>query len=351
MGLYKRGQVWWMSFTYHGKHYRRSTETSDRKLAQRIRDKVKGEIAEGKWFERLGGEEKTLKEAIDKYLKRPTGKVPGSRFNDRCISNTLLRFFDPDILILQITPSLITDYKEKRIEQGIGPGSINNELNFLSHLFKIAIREWGWVKENPVKSISREKVFPRCRWLTEEEEKKLLDASPQWLRELVIFADQTGLREEEILSLQWSEVDLLRNTIAIWKQKNKESDTLPLNETAMGILRGRVRHIRSPLVFYDGKRRKIQKGRLLFTLHETCRKASIEHMHFHDLRHTWATWLHQDGGDLLSIQKLGRWKDGRMLQRYAHHTPESLRATAKILDRRRMSQICHSEQVAHESTA
>jgi len=350
MGLYKRGSVWWMRFTYRGKHYRRSTETSDRKLAQRICDKVKGEIAEGKWFERLTGEEKTLKEAIDKYLKRPTGKVPGSRYNDQCISNTLLRFFDPDILIPHIVPSLIADYKEKRIHQGIGPGSINNELNFLSHLFKIAIREWGWVKENPVKSISREKVLPRCRWLTEEEEKKLLDASPQWLRELVIFADQTGLREEEILSLQWSEVDLIRNTITIRQQKNKESDTLPLNETAMGVLRGRVRHIKSPFVFYDENGRKIQKGRLLFTLHETCRKAGIEHMHFHDLRHTWATWLHQDGGDLLSIQKLGRWKDGRMLQRYAHHTPESLRATAKILDRRKMSQICHSSQAEHIST-
>jgi len=206
------------------------------------------------------------------------------------------------------------------------------------------------VKENPVKSVSREKVFPRRRWLTEEEERKLLDASPQWLRELVIFADQTGLREEEILSLQWSEVDLLRNTITILKQKNKESDTLPLNETAMGVLRGRVRHIKSPFVFYDEKGRKIQKARLLLTLHESCQKAGIEHMHFHDLRHTWATWLHQDGGDLLSIQKLGRWKDGRMLQRYAHHTPESLRATAKILDRRRMSQICHSSQAEHRLT-
>ncbi|MCJ7785131.1 MAG: hypothetical protein MUP41_14455 [Desulfobacterales bacterium] len=58
MGLYKRGKVWWMSFVCKGKHYRKSTETEDRKLAQRIHDKVKGEIAEGKWFERLPGEGK-----------------------------------------------------------------------------------------------------------------------------------------------------------------------------------------------------------------------------------------------------------------------------------------------------
>ncbi len=50
MGLYKRGTVWWMSFTHNGEQYRRSTETEDRKLAQRIFDKLKGEIAEGKHY-------------------------------------------------------------------------------------------------------------------------------------------------------------------------------------------------------------------------------------------------------------------------------------------------------------
>jgi len=56
MGLYERGSVWWMSFVHQGKQYRRSTETEDKKLAKRILDKVRGEIAEGKWFEKLPGE-------------------------------------------------------------------------------------------------------------------------------------------------------------------------------------------------------------------------------------------------------------------------------------------------------
>ena len=58
MGLYKRGSVWWMRFTYQGKQHRQSTETEDKKVAQRILDKVKGEIAEGKWFEKLPGASK-----------------------------------------------------------------------------------------------------------------------------------------------------------------------------------------------------------------------------------------------------------------------------------------------------
>jgi hypothetical protein len=68
MGIYRRGQVWWIDFTYRGKRYRKSTETEDKKLAQRIYDKIKGEIAEGRWFEKLPGEEKTLREMMEKYL-------------------------------------------------------------------------------------------------------------------------------------------------------------------------------------------------------------------------------------------------------------------------------------------
>ena len=67
MGLYKRGQVWWMDFVYKGMRYRKSTETEDKKLAQRIYDKVKGEIAEGKWFERLPGEDKTFGEMMERF--------------------------------------------------------------------------------------------------------------------------------------------------------------------------------------------------------------------------------------------------------------------------------------------
>lgn len=63
-----------MSFLCKGKRHRKSTETEDRKLAQRIYDRVKGEIAEGKWFERLPGEDKTFKEMMEKYLNEYASK-------------------------------------------------------------------------------------------------------------------------------------------------------------------------------------------------------------------------------------------------------------------------------------
>ncbi len=67
MGLFKRGQTWWIRVTYKGKQIRKSTETNEKKLAERIYRKVLGEIAEGKWFDKLPGEEKTFKEMMDRY--------------------------------------------------------------------------------------------------------------------------------------------------------------------------------------------------------------------------------------------------------------------------------------------
>ena len=74
------------------------------------------------------------------------------------------------------------------------------------------------------------------RWLTFEEEAQLLAMAPGWLRELIVFAGETGLRESEILNLQWCHVDLFRKTIAILEQKNRGRDTLPVSSRALDLL-------------------------------------------------------------------------------------------------------------------
>src|SRR5208337_4891744 len=99
------------------------------------------------------------------------------------------------------------------------------------------IREWGWIENNPVSKVKKEKVNNTIeRWLTLDEEKKLLLASPRWLQEIIVFAINTGLRQSEILDMKWSQVDLARRTIIILEQKNRSVDTLPLNETALNVL-------------------------------------------------------------------------------------------------------------------
>jgi hypothetical protein len=77
--------------------------------------------------------------------------------------------------------------------------TVNRELCLLSHAFNLAIKEWEWIDFNPVSRVSRERVNNQVeRWLTFEEQEKLLAVSPLWLREIIIFAVNTGWRRSEI---------------------------------------------------------------------------------------------------------------------------------------------------------
>jgi integrase len=338
MGLYKRGSVWWMRFTYQGKQIKKSTETDDKKLAQRIYDKVKGEVAERKWFEKLPGEDRTFKEMMERYMTEHSArnKAPKSHNRDKSLRDHLVRSFG-ELTLAEITPSLISEYKTKRRDEGASPRTLNYELALMSHSFNLAIREWEWTRENPVKKVSKEKVNNLIeRWLTLEEEQKLLASSPRWLREIIIFAINTGLRLSEILDLKWSRVDLSRKTIAILEeQKNQGRDTLPLSEGALTVLKERaiVRCGETDLVFSTRNATRIGSRNLERAFYSALKKSGIETLRFHDLRHTFATRLAQAGVELYTIQKLGRWKSISMVTRYAHHYPESLRAGVEVLDR------------------
>jgi integrase len=337
MGLFRRGQrVWWMRFRHEGKLVKKSTKTTNRKLAQRILDKVKGDIAEGRWFERLPGEDKTCEEMMEKYLEEHSkkNKAPRSYQRDKSLRKHLVDFFG-ELPLVEITPSLIGAYKVKRREEGASPRTVNYELALMSHAFNLAIREWEWIQENPVKKVSKEKVNNHVeRWLTFAEEKKLLESSSDWLKEIIIFAINTGLRQSEILDLKWPQVDLARRTITILEQKNQGRDTLPLNENAKKILEARRKLANgSEYVFYNGNSGRIDGGNLRRAFYSVAKKAKIRRLRFHDLRHTFATRLVQAGVDLYTVQKLGRWKNISMIMRYAHHYPESLRSGVEVLDK------------------
>ncbi len=336
MGLYKRGRLWWMRFSYMGEQVRLSTETSNKKIAEQIYHKILTEIAERKWLDKMPGEKKTFREMMEKYLKEHSAinKAPKSYTRDIGLAHHLNGFFG-DRILTKITPKDIYEYKLKRRQEGASPRTINYELALMGHAFNLAIKEWEWLNENPVRKVSREKENnQRERWLTYEEEEKLLHSSPRWLQELIIFSLETGLRQSEVLNLQWSQIDLFRRTITILEQKNKSKDVLPLNERAMEVLKARskIRNIKSNLVFYSKKGTRIDAANLMRAFRLAVKKSGIPHLRWHDLRHTFATRLAQCGVDLYKIQKLGRWKEISMLSRYAHHYPESLRDGVEILD-------------------
>jgi len=337
MGLFKRGQVWWMRFTFNGRQIRRPTETADKKLAERIHNKVMGQIAEGKWFEKQPGSDKTVRELLDKYVKEHSAhnKSQKTHERDQGLAKIINGYFG-DYKLTALNPKDIADFKIKRRDEGRAPGTVNRELCLLSHAFNLAIKEWEWLDFNPVSRVSRERVNNQIeRWLTFDEQEKLLAVSPLWLREIIIFALNTGWRRGEVLALTWDKVDLFKKTLTILEQKNKGKDTQPFNEQVLEVLKARykIRSIVSNLVFFDSEGKEYDGRHVLKVFKRTVKLAKIADCRVHDLRHTFATRLVQAGVDLYKVQKLLRHKSPIMTQRYAHHYSESLRDGVDTLDR------------------
>lgn len=333
MGLYLRGSVWWMSFACKGKHYRKSTETEDGKLAQRIYDKVKGQIAENKWFDKSFDESKTFGELMDMFRQysRKNCRSEANLSN----ANTLEKFFGP-FLLCEITPRLWKQYKEKREADGIKPATLNRDLAALKRAFNLACsEEYGWLDLSPVASIKQERgVKKRDRWITQEEEDTLLSYSPHWLQEIIILALNTGMRRGEILNLSWKAIDFSSRTIIVMESKNDEKRTVPMNERVYTLLKekGRVRRIGCDLVFHSPLSYSKVFNQVLETAFSRCvKKAGIQDLRFHDLRHTFGTRLSQKGKDSLTIKALMGHKTLMMTSRYVHHNVESLRGAVEEL--------------------
>ena len=350
MGLYRRGQAWWMCFTYKGKQHRVPTESNDKRVAEKIYRKVMTEIAEGKWFEKAAHADKTLAELLDKYLKEHStpNKAASTVKNDTAMVKEMKEFFG-NVLLQDVTPSLISAYKTKCREKELAPATINHRRTLLRHAFNLAIKEWQWCQKNPVERVSRERVSnSRDRWLTLEEEKKLLEycvlhptrkdntiEATYRLQEVVIFALNTGMRQDEILSLRWPNVDLFRKTMLVEKSKNGEKRTIPMNQKIFELLKAKAKVIQigSKYVFSSEAGTKILRRNLMRAYYAVLERAKIKDFKFHDLRHTFATRLAQAGIDLYMIAKLLGHKDIKMTQRYSHHCPESLRSGVEVLDR------------------
>jgi integrase len=168
----------------------------------------------------------------------------------------------------------------------------------------------------------------RDRWLTLKEEYSLIScASPEWLKNVILFALHTGMRRSEILNIMWKDVDFNRRLLRVEKTKNNEKRSIPMSNTVYELLKSiNIRDISGrvfPLNVYalkDGFDRAVKK-------------AGIKDFHFHDLRHTFATRLVQNGIDIYRVKELLGHKTITMTMRYAHHYSESLRHSVEVLDK------------------
>lgn len=344
MGLYKRdgSQFYWMSSRVNGKRVFESTETANKKLAEKIYAKRLTEITKGKWFQKKPVSNLTMGNLLDRYLKEVSPHLSPSTHdrNGQMVKN--LKAFLGGYLLNDVSPSVVSQYKAKKVEEVYSKETILRELGLLRRIFNIAIQEWELCKENPVSKVLKTlgKVdSKRVRYLKPDESQKLIMELPDWLKPIVTLARHTGLRRGNLLELTWQQVNLQSKLIVIDKTKNGDAIGMPLTEKAVETLSElqRVRYLHSPYVFCgtEGKPHSFDKVSIAFR--RACKRAGVENMRFHDLRHDFASNLVQSGIDIYTVKELLGHKDLRMTVRYCHLAPENLRSAIRVLDERENS--------------
>jgi integrase len=203
------------------------------------------------------------------------------------------------------------------------PSTQNRYLQVLKHVYSKAVREWEWATDNPVVRVqARQEPRGRVRFLSGEERERLLAAckvSPEpRLYPLVVVALGTGARRGELLGLSWRDVDLTRGRAIVQESKNGERRSLTLAGQALDVLgeRARLRRVGVDPVFASAHGREAWFPERDWK--EVLRKAKVHDFRFHDLRHTFASYLAMSGATLAELAEALGHKTLAMVKRYAH---------------------------------
>ena len=229
-------------------------------------------------------------------------------------------------MLTEIDAKMIRKFFDKRAAE-VKEASVQRNLAVLKAILNKARNEGD---------LAMVPVFPkgkmskgRTRWLTVEEERRLLNAASKRLRFIIAFALDTGGRRSELFRLDWRNVDLPNNRILFTQTKNGEDRSVRLTERARHILLELGPKESDPVFTYHGKPLKDVK-----TAFDAARiKAGIEDFRFHDLRHTFASRLVQQGLPLYEVMHMTGHKSLTMVQRYSHLAPEYQERAIAALNR------------------
>jgi len=219
----------------------------------------------------------------------------------------------------EVTSLLIEKYRVKRLKAGIKKSTSNRELALLKVMFSRAI-DWDYCTENPSRKVKffSEKDNLKERILNLDEEQRLLEASAEHLKPMLITALYTGMRRGEILSLEWRNVDLTKRLIRVEKTKNGKIRFIPINDLLLNELAGlKMNNGGSDYVFlYPKTHNPVKDVKTAFNAAK--RRAGIKDLRFHDLRHTFASRLIESGVDIITVKDLLGHCSVETTQRYTH---------------------------------
>ncbi|TAN70495.1 MAG: site-specific integrase [Methylobacter sp.] len=227
-----------------------------------------------------------------------------------------LRWLDDhlhDKYLDEIDVNIVQRVQDATRVTGVKNGTVNRVMALL--------REWQWLDKSPYVRMlpTAEK---RICWLTQGEAEKLLKELPSHLETMARFSLATGLREANVVGLEWSQIDMQRRCAWIHPEqaKAKKAIAVPLNDNTLAVIHGQIgKHITHVFTYTRVNNHAWRKA---------LKRAGITDFRWHDLRHTWASWHIQNGTPLHVLQELGGWADSSMVLRYAHLSSEHLQSYA-----------------------
>ncbi len=231
--------------------------------------------------------------------------------------------------LIDVDRHIIAAIAERKLAES-SPSTANRYLALIRAIVRKAAFDWEWIHNPPRVRLVKE-PGRRVRWLTPDQVRALLHELEPHQRDACLFALATGLRHSNVAGLRWAQVDFRRKTAWLYADQTKNNEDLhvSLNETALQALtRQRGKH---PEYVFTYKNRPIKR----FTTkswYQALKRAQITNFRWHDLRHTWASWLVQEGVPLYSLQEMGGWKTASMVRKYAHLSPSVNLENARKID-------------------
>jgi integrase len=298
--------------------------TDARKWAQN----TESAIREGRHFKTTEAKRRTLNEMLDRYIKDIIPTKPKTK--NRIIHLNWWKNELGQYSLAEISPAMIAEKRDK-LSSGItkrnvkrSPSTVVRYLSSLSHAFTIAMKEWGWIDDSPMRKVTKPKEpRGRVRFLSDEERSRLLaeckKSESDYLYIAVVLALSTGGRKMEIMSLNWTkDVDLNRGIITLHETKNGERRILPIAGHALELMKehAKVRHVNCDLVFPSKNLKAPIDLRTPFE--NALKRAEINDFKWHDLRHSCASYLAMSGASLAEIAEILGHKTLQMVKRYAH---------------------------------
>jgi integrase len=217
-----------------------------------------------------------------------------------------------------ITRDAIQDLAKLKL-QTARPSTVNRYLALIRAILRRAMTEWEWIDKTPHIRFHPE-PSRRVRWLFPEQAKRILMELPEHQVHAMAFALATGLRAGNVLGLRWDQINLKRRVCWFYgdQMKNGEDLSVSLNDSAMTVLQLRKGRHPEWVFTYRGNPIKRLSTKAWY---KALKRAGVENCRWHDLRHTWASWLVQEGVPLYALQEMGGWKTANMVRRYAHLPP------------------------------